>query len=129
MVHVRSSLGVTLADDRLIFFAPGCKIIELSSLTRSDDIVKVLAHPDLIAKGDAAGIFRLTGVLTNKKRLEELTSRCVKRVLCQKLLDSHGCKTLEMRLRQNDGGLAPTAIEKARTIMPEVLFATNIVPT
>lgn len=60
--------------------AQGAQAVHLASLRLPADVAKVLLHPLLIVRGDAAGIARETGVLTSEKRLADFLARLTAQV-------------------------------------------------
>jgi len=61
--------------------AQGAQAVHLASLRSPADVAKVLLHPLLIVRGDAAGIARETGVLTSEKRLADFLARLTAQAL------------------------------------------------
>ena len=87
----------------------GAQALELAPLRSEEELRRVLAHPQLVARADAAGIARVTGVLTSEKRLRELAERLKQTETVRMLLRAHGVQNLQNRVRATDGGLAPSA--------------------
>ena len=109
--------------------AQGAQALELSSLRSPADVAKVLEHPLLIVRHDAAGIARETGVLTSEKRLAAFLARLTAQAASRQLLDAHGVEALRHRLRVTDGGLAPSAVARPPLlpVVPEA-FTTGPLP-
>ena len=96
--------------------AQGAQAVELSSLRSQADIEKVLSHPLLVLRHDAAGIARETGVMTSEKRLAAFIARLTAQAATRQLLEAHGAPALTGRLRVTDGGVAPRATERPRAL-------------
>jgi hypothetical protein len=87
----------------------GAQAVQLSPLQTAAELRKVLAEPQLVARGDAAGIARTTGVVTSEKRLRQLAAKIKSVAAARALLAAHGVQNLQNRVRNTDGGRAPTA--------------------
>ena len=83
----------------------------LSSLRSTDEIQRVLQHPNLLLQNDVAGIARATGVLTTERKLAELVARVTKQAVVRQVLEAHGVQALRERVRVTDGGTAPCHLE------------------
>ena len=92
--------------------------VELSLLRTKAELDKVLAHPLLVVRGDAAGIAREMGVITSGKRLQKLAARVASEARARALLEAHGIKNLQGRNRVTDGGRAPMEVEDAPAAPP-----------
>jgi hypothetical protein len=77
-------------------------VVDLSSLRSKEDMEKVLKHPLEVVRGDVAGIERLTGILTDAKRLEALKKRVSDDVLTNALLASRQSVEFSNRLRERE---------------------------
>ena len=71
----------------------------LSSLQSKKDMMKVLEHPKMVVEGDFDGILSMTGILTDKPRLENLKKMVLDQVATTTLLNSHHPQELHARLR------------------------------
>ena len=91
----------------------GAQAVELSPLQTTAELNRVLAHPQLVARGDAAGIARETGIVTSVKRLQKLAARIASVARARALLEAHGVQNLQNRVRATDGGLAPMDVVDA----------------
>ena len=80
--------------------AQGVKAVELSPLTSREERLKVLKHPTLLARGDAAGIARATGITTSDRILKALAAELVVEARTRQLLEAHGVQNLAQRTRR-----------------------------
>ena len=80
--------------------AQGVKAIELSPLTSREERMKVLKHPTLLARGDAAGIARATGIMTSDRILKALAAELAVEARTRQLLEAHGVQNLAQRMRR-----------------------------
>lgn len=76
----------------------------MSSLTKKDDIERVLKYPGMVIARDVVGIFRETNVLTNKRSLDSLVNKITKRVLSEAVMSDPACRDLQRQLKNPDGG-------------------------
>jgi hypothetical protein len=84
--------------------------------------LKVLKHPTLLARGDAAGIARATGITTSDRILKALAAELVVEARTRQLLEAHGVLNLAQRTRRTaaapgavrppPAGLAPVVVEE-----------------
>lgn len=88
--------------------AQGIKAVELSPLTSREERLKVLKHPTLLARGDAAGIARATGITTSDRILKALAAELVVEARTRQLLEAHGVLNLAQRTRRT--AEAPRAV-------------------
>ena len=80
----------------------------------------MLAHPQMVARGDAAGIARETGLITSARRLQKLALQLVNAARARELLAAHGVKNLQHRVRSTDGGRAPMeAVDALQAALPQ----------
>jgi uncharacterized protein YifE (UPF0438 family) len=77
------------------------------------DVQKVLQHPVLVIRHDAAGIARETGISTSEKRLADLVKRLTAQAASRQLCEAHGVQALQNGVRATDGGTAPHRAEQA----------------
>ena len=85
--------------------ALGPEILNLSPLRSDADVSAVLQEPQLVLRGDAAGIARATGVRTSESRLKAFAEKIFVYARAQQLLKAHGAQNLQGRLRTTtDGG-------------------------
>ena len=77
----------------------GARAMEPSVLRTEAEVQKVLAHPLLVVRGDAAGIARATGIVTTTKRLQQLARRIAVETRARQLLSLHGERALQARVR------------------------------
>jgi hypothetical protein len=63
-------------------------------------MILVLKHPDMIMRGDVAGILRTTGILTDKPRLKLLVTRVTDEVKTSLLLQNTCMVQLQSTLRE-----------------------------
>ena len=108
--------------------AQGAQALQLSSLRAPADVAKVLQHPLLIVRGDAAGIARETGVMTSEKRLADFLARLTAQAASQQLLHAHGVQALQSRLRAPDGGVAPATVGLPPQLPPSRTAAAGPLP-
>ena len=93
--------------------AQGAQALELSSLRSPADVRKVLQHPLLVVRHDAAALARETGILTSEKSLAAFKERMIAQAAARQVLQAHGEMALRGRLRVTDGGVAPNGREPA----------------
>ena len=94
----------------------GAQAVELSPLRTQAELDKVLAHPLLVARGDAAGIARETGIITSAKRLQKLAAGAASWARARALLEAHGVQNLQNRVRT--AGHAPMEVEDPPALAP-----------
>ena len=70
-----------------------------------------MEFPELVLKGDAAGIERATGIFTGEHELKELHQRVMVRVTARSILEAHGEAAINSRLRTEASG-GPFGIDK-----------------
>ena len=73
-------------------------------------------HPLLVARGDAAGIARETGIITSAKRLQKLAAGAASWARARALLEAHGVQNLQNRVRT--AGHAPMEVEDPPALAP-----------
>ena len=78
-----------------------------SPLLTECDIQKVLAHPDMVTRGDVGGILRMTGLFSSARSLQDLVTRIMLRTKTDAILNSAGASRLLARLRTTASALAP----------------------
>jgi predicted RNA-binding protein Jag len=78
-----------------------------SPLLTEHDIKKVLAHPDMVARGDVGGILRATGLFSSARSLQDLVTRIMLRTKTDAILNSAGASRLLARLRTTAPVLTP----------------------
>ena len=88
--------------------AQGVQPRELSPLKSREERKQVLKHPLLLARGDAAGIERETGIVTSDRILQALAAQLAIEARTRQLLEAHGVQNLGQHLRRD--GQAPTAV-------------------
>mmetsp|Transcript_46292 Transcript_46292/g.92403 ORF Transcript_46292/g.92403 Transcript_46292/m.92403 type:complete len:213 (-) Transcript_46292:425-1063(-) len=93
--------------------AQGAQALQLSSLRSPADMRKVLQHPLLVVRHDAAALARETGVLTSDKALAAFKERMIAKAASRQVLHAHGEAALRGGLHVTDGGTAPNAVEGA----------------
>tara|TARA_B110000046_G_scaffold64520_1_gene72012 strand:- start:125 stop:466 length:342 start_codon:yes stop_codon:yes gene_type:complete len=88
------------------------------NLSRIFAFRKVCAYPELVIAGDWPQLARLTGVHTDAKRLQDLTTRVIHRELSNAVLNERGLQRLLDELRRTDGGQAPAEAVRLGTLPP-----------
>jgi hypothetical protein len=68
------------------------------ALTKREDVVKVLEHPELVIRGNADAIWQLTGVNTSVKCLQQLRTRVNQQSLCNQIISDQTSDNLCKRL-------------------------------
>ena len=87
----------------------GAQALNLSSLKSMADVQKVLQHPLLVLRHDAAGIARETGILTSEKRLAAFVARLTAQAASRQLCEGHGVQAASIRRQRVISHFTPTS--------------------
>ena len=76
----------------------GGQAVELATLSSDAEVQKILQYPELVARGDAAGIARRTGVRTSAARLKQFALTMTRRAAMLQALKALDIANLHRRL-------------------------------